>query len=226
MGRYLTILLLLFTHLAWGQVNCTGDFSTRTLFGGCRINFSNDSIFEYSSYSCTQDFRGAGIYRIIKNKIELHYTYFENMSLFYLNLLMPDSPIKNSCQTTDSTTFKILVLNQLTNAPLDSIKLQLKFPQEDTLQTFTNSNGEANFTFKKTDSSGYIFIKQPFRSYGILSNGKECSAYKFFVTPINPVKSEFEIKRKTYSIIKMTCDLLKLTDTDDNSQITLYKILR
>lgn len=71
MKPYYTILLMSLMFGAFGQKKPKGTFCTPPGFVGYCLTFKNDSVFEYSFWSCINQIRAKGIYRINEGELIL-----------------------------------------------------------------------------------------------------------------------------------------------------------
>lgn len=195
MRRPYTILFILFSFTSFGQEKLKGTYCSPADFVGYCLTFKNDSLFEYSSWSCLSSEKGNGTYKQDKNKLTLNF--------------ISDDTLKNSfaiketnCNTTDSITLTFLIIDKETNEALPFANIWLTGLPNETKGTLTDINGNASIKVKSPKKEfeiniSYVGYKRS--SYKI--NADNCKDIKVYLANSfnnfveNGTKWEYKIKK-------------------------------
>ena len=129
------------------QTKIEGIFCLSGAYEGHYLNFSKDSLFEFSCFSCTNNLHGQGVYKRKKKKL-------------YLTFINEDSvPTKSSfkekevaCNSEDSVTFKFTLIEKDTKEPISFGHIEFPEAITNAIKKYsaTNMDGELIKKFKKS----------------------------------------------------------------------------
>jgi len=137
--KTLTILLLLTSINAFSQIKFRGKFCGPVDFVGFCLDFKNDSLLEFKSWSCMGDTKALAKYKIDNKKLLLHFETEDSLkSTFTAN--------DTQCLNNDSISLTFLVKDKMTNEEIPLALVFIKSKLNDTIVTRTDINGIAKFT--------------------------------------------------------------------------------
>lgn len=192
--KILTILLILASINSFSQIKLSGKFCGpfSDLVGIC-LDFKNDSLLEFRSWSCMDDTKSLAKYKINNKKLLV---YFETEDSLKSTFTAYDT----QCLDNDSISLTFLVKDKKTNDNLPYALVLIKSKLNDTIGARTDTNGIATIKVSKKLSefevnSTYI----GYRKFGLKLNADNCKniTVNLVSTLDNPIEDgtnwEYEI---------------------------------
>lgn len=140
--KTLTILLLLTSISSFSQIKLRGKFRVSFDYVGFSLDFKNDSLLEFKSWSCLDDIKAFAKYKIDNKKLLLHFETEDSLkSTFTAN--------DTKCLNTDSITLTFSIKDKKINETLPLAYGWIKSKTNDTIAILTDADGFAKLNISK-----------------------------------------------------------------------------
>ena len=172
MKGLITILCLFISNFSFSQKRLDGTYCSRTDFVGYCLNFKNDSLFEYSSWTCMGGKKGNGIYRLDGKQLTLNFVTKDCFKSSY-------SFIEGACSENDSTTLTFLFMDYENNYTIPFVEVSVQ--DSVSISTIKSADVEGNCRLKVKKSTEELQITLKYAGYEKFSfkiNADNCKDIK------------------------------------------------
>ena len=212
MKKALTYLFLI-PLTTFGQMKFDGTFCSKTDFVGFCLTFKNDSLFDYSSWTCLGGIKGNGIYKIKKKTLTFRFVSDDTLK----NTVAID---KTNCNNNDSITLHFSIIDKKFNEPMQAASINLKSSSVDSLWFSSDQNGNANLKIRRTDKEYWVSTSYiGYKGYSFKINPDNCMDIKIFLVQSWGIIENGEIWK--FKIKKHNSKRLILQDNEYKT--SLYK---
>jgi len=222
MKKIFLILITILPIIVFGQKTIEGKYCSSQDFVGFCIEFTNDSYFIYSSWTCLSNNIGKGKYEIKSKKLILK---FESSEKYIANR---HELKKVHCQNNDSIKLKFKVYDGTDSLILPFANIILsdtKFENYNDSIDFgklTNALGVAEFSLLKENKEIWVTVTYVgHRNYSFKINLLDCQDLKIYMKAYNIGKIENEVFK--YKLKKINEKEILIIDKDSRNKILLKR---